>query len=122
MAKVLLIEDNEMNRDMLSRRLMRKGYTVLTAADGAEALEVLQKHGRDIDLLVTDVVMPRLDGQGLADELRRRAPHVRILFSSGYTDDAILRYGVLHAEVSFLQKPYTVEGLVHKIRQTLDAR
>lgn len=119
---ILLAEDEESIRRLVARGLRRYGYTVLTAADGAEALEVLQKHGRDIDLLVTDVVMPRLDGQGLADELRRRAPHVRILFSSGYTDDAILRYGVLHAEVSFLQKPYTVEGLVHKIRQTLDAR
>ncbi|MCC6386970.1 MAG: PAS domain S-box protein [Dehalococcoidia bacterium] len=119
---ILLAEDEESIRRLVARGLRRYGYTVLTAADGEEALSLLNERGREIDLLVTDVVMPRLDGQGLADALRREAPHVRILFSSGYTDDAILRYGVLHAEVAFLQKPYTVEALGHKIRQILDAR
>lgn len=119
---ILLAEDEESIRRLVARGLRRYGYTVLTAADGEEALGLLHERGPEIDLLVTDVVMPRLDGQGLAEALRREAPHVRILFSSGYTDDAILRYGVLHAEVAFLQKPYTVEALGHKIRQMLDGR
>lgn len=117
---VLLVEDDASVRRVARRVLSSAGYRVFDAADGRNALLTLESLGGAVDLLVTDVVMPNMSGRILADQVRRRTPHVKVLFTSGYTDDAVLRHGVVHAEVSFLQKPYHVEDLLGAARRLLD--
>ncbi len=119
---ILLVEDEDGVRGLALLVLQSKGYKVLAATDGRDALRVLDKHPDPIDLLVTDVVMPGLDGRDLEETLRRRFPQIKVLFTSGYTDDAIVRHGVLHDEVSFLQKPYTPLSLARKVREVLDKK
>ena len=79
-----------------------------------------EAYGGAIDLLITDVVMPRMSGRHVADSLLRQHPHLRILFVSGYTDDAVLRHGISHAETAFLPKPFTLPELTQKVRAVLD--
>lgn len=117
---ILFVEDEEGVRALAALVLQRKGYKVFAATDGRDALRVIDKNRVPIDLLMTDVVMPGMDGRELADVLRRRFPHIKVLFSSGYTDDAVVRHGVLNKEVSFLQKPYTPLSLANKVREVLD--
>jgi PAS domain S-box-containing protein len=118
---ILLVEDEDGVRALAALVLQRKGYKVFAATDGRDALRVIDKIGVPIDLLMTDVVMPGMDGRELADVLRPRFPQMKVLFSSGYTDDAVVRHGVLNEEVSFLQKPYTPLSLASKVREVLDA-
>jgi CheY-like chemotaxis protein len=118
---VLLVEDEEGIRNLLNATLKEQGYTVLSAAHGNEALEIATKFDRPIDLLLTDVVMPEMGGRALAEHVARSHPEVKILFMSGYTDDMVMRHGVLQAEVEFLQKPYTLVSLLRKIRAVLDS-
>lgn len=119
---VLLVEDEQAVREMATLVLGELGYYVLAAANGVEALEVLaQRDGTGCDLLVTDVVMPRMGGRELAAELAAKHPGVKVLFTSGYTDDAIVHHGVLEPGIAFLQKPYTTAALAGKIRSILDA-
>ncbi len=101
--------------------LEKQGYTVLEAGTGADALRVVGDHPGPVHLLVTDVVMPDLGGRDLADAVRARRPDVKILYMSGYTDDAVIRHGVSQATDAFLQKPFTTLGLARKVRDVLDA-
>ena len=116
---VLLVEDATAVRTVIRQVLERLGYTVLDAADGQLALEVAARHHGPIDLVVTDIVMPALGGRELAERLRRVRPDIRILYTSGYTDDAVVRSGVLDAQFVFMQKPFTPEILASKVREAL---
>jgi CheY-like chemotaxis protein len=107
---------------LLTRRILEsKGYHVLEAADGQEALAVAEGYPRAIHLLLTDVVMPSLGGRELADRLSIRQPGLKVLFLSGCTDDAVVRHGALEPGDNFLQKPFTPAALARKVRDVLDA-
>jgi CheY-like chemotaxis protein/two-component sensor histidine kinase len=116
---ILLAEDEESLRDLLVEVLQERGYRVL-AADRAEgALKLAQEQQEPIDLLLTDVVMPGMSGVALAEHLRRLRPAVKVLFMSGYTDDVMLRGGLLADEAALIQKPFSSDDLLSKIRETL---
>ena len=117
---VLLVEDEEMVRDLGVQILERLGYRVLQGANGTEALAVAQKYDDRIDLLVTDVVMPGMNGSDLATQLVLHHPEMKVLFTSGYTEDVISHHGVLAEGVSFIGKPYTLLALARKVREVLD--
>jgi PAS domain S-box-containing protein len=118
---VLLVEDDPSVRDLALRLLRQQGYTVLEAANGVEALHVAQEHGGEkIHLLLTDVVMPQMGGKELADQLKIFRPDVKVLYTSGHTDDAIVHHGVLEPGTHFLQKPFSLKTLSHKVREVLD--
>ncbi len=119
---ILLVEDDESLRKIALRTLKRMGYTILQAEHGEEALAVAAKHSGPIHLLLTDVVMPRMDGRELAERLGPAFPELKVLYTSGYTDDAVVRHGVLQAQVSFIAKPYTPAALRRKVREVLDRR
>jgi PAS domain S-box-containing protein len=116
---VLLVEDDKQVRGMTRFALQSFGYTVLEAQDGEEALRVAQAHSGAIDLLITDVVMPGIGGRRLAEALSRFRPGIKVLYVSGYTDDAVVRHGVLETEVAFLQKPFAMATLATKVRDVL---
>jgi len=118
---ILLVEDDAALREMAATLLRRLGYKILAAANGIEALSLKQQ--RDIghiDLLFTDVVMPHMSGRELADRVQALHPHTRILFTSAYTENAIVHQGVLNKGVALLQKPFTPSALAHKVREVLD--
>ncbi len=117
---ILLVEDEPQVRAVVRRALERAGYAVLVAQDPDDALRLCEAR-QPIDLLLTDVVMPHMNGRELAERVRSRYPATKALFMSGYTDDAILRHGVLDAGVPFLQKPVTPALLARRVRETLDA-
>ena len=118
---VLLVEDEPSVRNMAARILREQGHTVLEAATGEEALRVAKEKGEDrIHLLLTDVVMPRMGGRELADRLRVDRPDIKVLFFSGYTDEAVARHGVLDRGAAFLQKPFSPAALARKVRELLD--
>ena len=119
---ILLVEDDPDLREMAATLLRRLGYTVLAAAKGIEALSLKQPDDMGhVDLLFTDVVMPHMDGKELSDRVRSLYPHMRILFTSAYTENAIVHQGVLDPGVAFLAKPYTPGNLARKLREALDA-
>ena len=120
--KIVFVDDDLHVRETASRALRSRGYTVLEAGDAHTALQLLREHGEAIDLLVTDVVMPAMDGRELAEAARQQRPSLRVLFTSGYADDAVLRHGVHQAEVAFIEKPFGIRALAGKVRQVLDAR
>ncbi len=117
---ILLVEDQESVRRVATRALTSYGYNVISAANGQDALQRLGDLISSLQLLVTDVVMPLMGGPELATTINRLNPAVRVLFTSGYTDDAVVRHGVLNDEVAFLQKPYVPVTLVRKVREALD--
>jgi CheY-like chemotaxis protein len=117
---VLLVEDENIVRDMCARALDELGYKVLQASNGEEAIVLSRGHGGRIDLLMTDVVMPGMNGGELAEQLIPNRPGMKVLFTSGYTEDVIVHHGVLDDEVSFLGKPYSPSALAKKIREVLD--
>ncbi len=119
---VLLVEDTEVIRRLLREVLTRRGYHVLLAANGEEALDVAAAHAGPIHLLISDVIMPRLNGRELARRLCPVRPDMSVLFMSGYTEDAIAKHGILDPGTHFLEKPFTHGALMAKIREILDAR
>ncbi|MHB8772169.1 MAG: PAS domain S-box protein [Syntrophales bacterium] len=118
---VLVVEDNAMVRSLARAILAKQGYRVLIAANGTEALRALAEHAGKIDLLLTDVVMPDMNGKELFARTAQARPGIRVLFMSGYTANVIAHHGVLDEGVSFIQKPFTVHALTAKVREILGA-
>jgi two-component system, cell cycle sensor histidine kinase and response regulator CckA len=117
---ILLVEDEDPVREVTALLLESLGYQVLQVSNAADALNLMENTRVKIDLLFTDVIMPGMSGRELAEALRARDPGLKVLFQSGYTDDMVVRHGVLRSEVAFLQKPFTVDSLAKKIRDRLD--
>lgn len=117
---VLLVEDDAMVRRVTREMLEGAGYTVIEAREGQEALEMVRTHTGVIDLMITDVVMPRMSGRETADRLTALRPTMKILYVSGYTDDAIVHHGLLEPGLAFLQKPFSRIVLTRKVREVLD--
>ncbi|HEY7601893.1 MAG TPA: PAS domain S-box protein [Methylomirabilota bacterium] len=117
---VLFVEDEVALRDLMHRVLTKGGYTVLAAGDGLEALALVEGHPGRIDVVVTDVVMPRMSGPELATRLRARDPGIRLLYVSGYTADQLRSQTDLGADATLLAKPFTSDGLLRKLREVLD--
>jgi PAS domain S-box-containing protein len=118
---ILVVEDEPMVREMLCDSLREIGYTVLEAGEVGEADRRCREHTGPIHLLMTDVVLPGVGGRELAQQLSAVRPEMKLLFMSGYTDDAVVRHGILTAGVMFLQKPFTLDGMARKVREALTA-
>lgn len=118
---VLIAEDDEALRALAARVLDSLGYNVLVARTGGEALRIVAEHKGVIDLIATDVVMPEMNGSQLVEKVLEARPGIRVLFMSGYTDDEVMRRGVIDGQTAFLQKPFTPGLLAYKIREVLDA-
>ncbi|MFL5638292.1 MAG: ATP-binding protein [Gemmatimonadaceae bacterium] len=119
---VLLAEDDEALRALSARVLGALGYKVLVARTGSDALKIVAEYGGDIDMIATDVVMPEMNGSQLVRYVLEARPEIAVLLMSGYTDDEVMRRGVLDGKTAFLQKPFTPDLLGHKVRQVLDRR
>jgi PAS domain S-box-containing protein len=117
---VLMVDDDDGLRELIEETLELEGYTVLAARNGQEALELCARRERPVDLLITDVVMPELSGRELAERLTAKCDELKVLYMSGYTDDAVVRHGVLEEGTFFLQKPFTLDALARKVRAVLD--
>jgi PAS domain S-box-containing protein len=117
---ILVVEDEEEVRKLAVRILQRQGYTVLDAPDGDGALVICGERKDPIHLILTDVVMPGMSGRQLADRLGSFHPEMKVLYMSGYTDNAITHHGVLEKGMNYIQKPFTVDGLIRKVREVLD--
>jgi GAF domain-containing protein/DNA-binding response OmpR family regulator len=118
---LLLVEDEDGLRDLAREILETQGYTVLESRHPGDALALSEQYPGPIHLVLTDVVMPEMSGRGLADQLTAARPEIRVLYMSGYTDDAIVRHGVLEPGTAFVQKPFTPDALTRKIREVLDS-
>ena len=116
---ILLVEDEPQVSELVTRALRKNGYTVLRASRGAEALEILRTVDTRVDLLLTDIVMPGMNGRELADRVKQLRPEIPVLYMSGYSDDAILRHGVEAATMQFIGKPFSIKALTSKIRDVL---
>jgi two-component system cell cycle sensor histidine kinase/response regulator CckA len=118
---ILLVEDDDQVRKLANTVLKRYGFRVLVANGYEEALQIESTFSEPIQLLLTDVVMPRMSGRQLAELLSGKRPSMKVLFMSGYTDDTVMHHGVLDRGVQFLQKPLTPDQLTRKVREVLDA-
>jgi len=119
---ILLVEDEDVVRGLARKVLEHAGYNVLDASGGEEAFRLCQKHTEPIHLLLTDVVMPEMSGREIAERLKTLRPTTRVLFMSGYTDEAIVHHGVLDSNVEFIQKPFTPTRLARRVREVLDLK
>jgi CheY-like chemotaxis protein len=117
---MLVVEDEDGVRELLWKILTEHGHTVLEARHGRDALTVAGEYAHPIDLLVTDVVMPEMGAGELVEQLRAQRPGMKVLFISGYTNDEVVRRGVKQKEAAFIQKPFTAEDLMRKVREVLD--
>jgi len=118
---ILVVEDEDSVREFVQRVLRRHGYVVHAVGDPRQALEFGDAHPGGIDLILTDVVLRGMNGRTMALQMQQRRPESRVLYMSGYTDDAILHHGVLDEGVWFLQKPFTAEVLLKKTRDVLES-
>ncbi len=118
---ILIVEDNPQVRRVAHDILMLHGYAVLEAENGENAMAVLNEYEERIHLVLTDVIMPKMDGKKLADQIADFDPEVKILYMSGYTDDMIEHHGVLDTDLNFIQKPFSLQALAIKIREVLDS-
>jgi PAS domain S-box-containing protein len=116
---VLIMDDDEHVRRVAARALRTRGYNVIEASDGGAALAVLESRER-VDLLLTDVVMPGMDGRQLAELACTKQPQLKVLYTSGYTDDAVVRHGVMQGAVDLIEKPFRIDSLAKRVRQSLD--
>jgi len=119
---ILVVEDDEQLRRLTHRALDAQGYTVLVADRGGTALDIARRHKGDIDLLLTDVIMPDTNGRKLAETMRAARPGLRVLYMSGYPDGAIASHGMLEPGVAYLAKPFTTEAIARKVREVLEER
>ena len=117
---VLIVEDDDSLRNLAEKTLRSYEYKILVAENGEDALRVCKKHDSQIDLMVTDVVMPRMGGKKLAKKLQSLYPEIKVIYMSGYTDNAIVHHGVLAPDLNFLEKPFSPEDLALKVRKVLD--
>ncbi|HEX2877829.1 MAG TPA: response regulator, partial [Polyangiaceae bacterium] len=118
---VLLVEDEDQVRAVIRAILTRAGYVVVEASNGDDALRLAKSASAPIHLLLTDVVMPGMGGRELAERMSKLLPTLKVLYMSGYTDDAIVHHGVLEAGISFYQKPVTPQALLQRVRDVLEA-
>ncbi len=121
-ATVLLVEDDDMARAAALAMLETLGCKVIKAANAEDAIQASEEHQGPIDLLLTDVVMPKMSGRELADELRKKRPEMKVLYMSGYTPNAIVHQGILDEGTKFLQKPFTLMTLSAKMAEVLGER
>ena len=117
---VLVVEDDSIVRELICEVLRKQGYVVLCASTGQEGLRLARKHRGEVELLISDVIMPELGGPQLARELLNEQPAIKVLFVSGYSDDEVAEQGVLPADVRYLEKPFSPEDLARKVREVLD--
>jgi len=117
---LLVVEDEDLLRKLAVKFLKRRGYTVLAASAGAEALVLAEQHDGPIDLLLTDVVMPHMNGHELADKLQQARPDIQVLYTSGYSHNVIAHHGVLDEGLLFIPKPYTLSTVAARVREVLD--
>lgn len=118
-ATILVVEDSEPLRDLIFETLETMGYTALMAQDGHQAIRICTQFSSTIDLLLTDVVMPKMKGPEVMKRVKQMRPDIGVLFMSGYTNDVTLRHGISNADVSFIQKPFSSTELTHKLREAL---
>ena len=118
-GRVLLVEDEDLLRKPIREILEMNGYAVLEAGNGEAALRLAEQYAEPIDLLLTDVIMPGVNGRELAEQLTAQRPNLRVLFMSGYTNNMVVHHGILEEGLAFLEKPFTPEALAVKIRQVL---
>jgi two-component system cell cycle sensor histidine kinase/response regulator CckA len=121
MKTILLVEDEDMLRGLIRELLEIKGYAVLEASQGVEALEVLEKNGKPVDLVLTDVVMPHMSGSDLVERIRREYPDMKVIFMSGYTgaNNAAIHKSLEMPGVAFLQKPFRLNALISQVEALL---
>ena len=117
---ILLLEDSDQVRDLVLALLKREGYAVLVAESGKKALEILRTHDGPVHMLLTDVVMPEMNGKQFVAQAVLSHPQIRVLYMSGYTDEVLDHHGILDPDVSFIQKPFTIQALSSKVREVLD--
>ena len=117
---VLIVEDDDNLRKFAQKALRQRGYKLLVAENGEDALKVCKEHDGQIDLMITDVVMPKMGGREAAKRLQPLYPQMKVIYMSGYTDNAIVHHGVLEPGLNFIEKPFTPEGLALKVRKALD--